>query len=215
MKAIVFDMDGVLVDSEKIHQRSELKALESFGLKLEVQDLQPYAGASRVAFQKGISERFNVDLDWKAVFKLKDDLFFPMMNDVEAIPGVLELIPELKSTGFKLAIATSSQKPNMEFVIDKFNLSPHFDAAVCAADITHSKPHPEIFLKAAERLGVEPAECYAIEDSLNGVRSAKSAGMNVIGLTGTFPRKSLQEADRVIDGFDELNAQELLGLAKV
>ncbi|MEW6238243.1 MAG: HAD family phosphatase [Candidatus Omnitrophota bacterium] len=211
---MIFDMDGVIVDSESIHQRAEIYALSAYGLEVTDQDLRPYAGASRQAFQDGLTERFDLDLDWKGVFEKKDELFFQLIEDVEAIPGVLDFIQEIKAANLKLGVATSSQKRNLSFILQKFGLEPFFDALVCAADISRSKPDPEIFLKAAAALGEAPEDCAAVEDSVNGVRAAKSAGMYTIALTTTFPLTALVDADRIIDGFPELKAEELLRLKR-
>jgi len=214
MKAVIFDMDGVIVDSESIHQRAEIYALSAHGLDVTPQDLRPYAGTSRQAFQDGLTEKYDVELDWKGVFEKKDELFFQLIEDVEAIPGVMDFIREIKAANLKLGVATSSQKRNLSFVLRKFGLETYFDALVCAADIALSKPDPEIFLKAAAALNKAPEDCAAVEDSINGVKAAKAAGMYAIAITTTFPREALAEADRIVDGFNELKADALLRLKR-
>lgn len=209
MQAVIFDMDGVLVDSEPIHQRTELDALAAFGLPLQVEDLYPYAGTTREAFQEGLTREYNFHPDWKALFQHKDRRFYEMMEEVEALPGVLRFIQELKQEGFKLALATSGQKRCADFVLEKFSLQPLFDAVVCANDVRQSKPDPEIFLIAADRLQAAPVDCVVFEDSINGLRAAKSAGMYAIGITGTFNSSALYEADRIIHHFGEIDAHQI------
>lgn len=210
MKAVIFDMDGVLVDSEPIHQRTELDALAAYGLRLEKKDLYPYAGTTRDAFQKGISQQYNFHPDWKSVFEYKDRYFYELMKEVNPMPGVLSLIQDMKTAGLKLALATSGQRRSMATVLEKFNLTPIFDALICAVDVSKSKPDPQAFLLAAERMQVPPAECVVFEDSINGVRAAKAAGMYAIGITGTFTKDKLREADRIVDSYSEISANEII-----
>jgi HAD superfamily hydrolase (TIGR01509 family) len=210
MKAVIFDMDGVLVDSEPIHQRTELDALAAFGLHLEKKDLYPYAGTTRDAFQKGISLQYNFHPDWKAVFEHKDRHFYELMKDVNPMPGVLPLIREMKAAGLKLAIATSGQERSMATVLDKFSLTSVFDASICARDVSKSKPDPQAFLLAAERMQIQPADCVVFEDSINGIRAAKAAGMFAIGVTGTFAKELLCEADRIVEKYDGVSAHEII-----
>ncbi|RJP26623.1 MAG: HAD family phosphatase [Candidatus Omnitrophota bacterium] len=211
-KAVIFDMDGVLIDSERAHQQAEIGALALHGLRVTVKDLKPYAGANRDAFRIGIDKQFGVKLDWDAVYEEKDKRLFQMFEEVNTLPGVIDLLRDLKSAGLKLAIATSSTKAQLDFIVHKFGFDSLFDEMVCTIDITRSKPDPEIFLVASERLGVESGECVVIEDSLNGLLAAKAAGMTVIAITSTFRREELINADLIIDSFDELSVEMLQNL---
>ncbi|MBN2329777.1 MAG: HAD family phosphatase [Candidatus Omnitrophica bacterium] len=213
MKAAIFDMDGVLVDSEPIHQRTELDALAAFGLQLETRDLKPYAGTTRESFQNGIALQYNFHPDWESLFHHKDQRFYEMMEEVQSMPGVLNFIRDLQKSNIKLALATSGQKRSMEFVLNKFSLNESFSALVCANDVTHGKPHPEAFLIAADRLNIPPCDCVVFEDSVNGVKAAKAAGMYAIGIAATFPKEALHEADRIIESFHQINADEIAALA--
>lgn len=209
MKAIIFDMDGVLIDSEMAHKESEITALAQHGFHVTEEDLMPYVGANRAAFERGLEATFNQKVDWPSVFATKDEIFYKLMQNVKPVPGVLELVDATKNK-YKLGLATSSVRRFMNFIADKFNYQHRFQTMVCGEDIVNSKPHPEIFLKAAERLQVPPQQCIAIEDSINGIRSAKAAGMFVIGITTTFPRQTLQQADLVIDHFDEITPNKMI-----
>ncbi|HPP01843.1 MAG: HAD family phosphatase [Candidatus Omnitrophica bacterium] len=210
MKAVIFDMDGVLIDSEKIHQQAEIHSLGRLGVQVTPADLKPFAGASRTLFREGLSQRFGHHLDWDAFFAEKDRVLFERMKDVKPVPGVLPLLQELQANGMRLAVATSSQRPVLAFIMEKFNLDGVFDVKLCANDITRSKPDPEIFLLAADRLGIPPEDCAAVEDSINGVRAAKAAGMYTIAITTSFPREQLDAADLIIDRYEELPVEVLL-----
>ncbi len=139
----------------------------------------------------------------------KDELFYTLIEDVKPIPGALPFVRALKEAGFKLGMATSSQERLVQLIVKKFNLEPLFDTVVCTIDITHSKPHPEIFLKTADRLHFDPVDCAVVEDSINGVEAAKAAGMYTIGLTTSFARSQLSKADCIIDSFAELNVDKI------
>ncbi len=212
MKAVIFDMDGVLIDSEPFHQTAEIEAMKQHGYPITHEELLPYAGASRQAFMEGFNKKFNADIDWDSVFTTKDELFFELMNEVQPLNGVMDLVDSLKSSGLKLGLATSSQPRNLYFAADRFGYHSRFDAMVCAADITKSKPDPQIFLICADRMNVEPQDCAVFEDSLNGLNAANAAGMYSIGVTGTFPREELTIADKVIDSFSEITADEVAQL---
>lgn len=209
MKAVIFDMDGVLIDSEKFHQQAEIQSLARIGVQVTPADLKPFAGASRELFRRGLSERFGHHLDWDAFFAEKDRVLFDRMENVRLVPGVLPWLRDLRAKGLRLAVATSSQRRLLEFVLMKFSLDETFEQTVSANEITHSKPHPEIFLKAAALLRLNPADCAAVEDSINGVLAAKAAGMYTLAITTSFPRDQLTPADRIINHFEELRGDPL------
>jgi HAD superfamily hydrolase (TIGR01509 family) len=112
----------------------------------------------------------------------------------------------------RLAVATSGPKENLDFVLDNLDIRHFFDALVEESQITHGKPHPEIYLRAAQLLGISPQECVAIEDSIFGLQSAKSAGMKAIAITTSFTPDKLTLADKIIHSFTELQVDELLQL---
>lgn len=212
MKAVIFDMDGVLIDSEKAHQEAEITTLRQFGIEVTVDDLKPFAGANRDSFKQGISERFGA-IDWNRFYEIKDKMLFNLVEQVESIPGVVDLLRQIKQAGMKTGLGTSSQRSLMDFVVDRFAFRPLFDELVCTNDITRGKPDPEIFLVCAERLQVDPRDCVVIEDSVNGIKAAKAAGMYSLAITTTFDPHELHEAHRVINRFDEISATMLLSLS--
>ncbi len=209
MDAVLFDMDGVLIDSETAHQKAEISTLAMYGIGVTVDDLKAYAGASREALQEGISRKYNVDLDWKEFFQRKDEMLKRLFDHIQPMEGVTALLMDLKAAEIKLGLATSSQRFFKDKVLEKFQWQDLFEATVCANDINRSKPDPEIFLTCAERLQVDPHHCTVIEDSVNGVKGAKAAGMFTIAITSTFSREELSEADLIIDRFGELNAARI------
>ncbi len=131
-------------------------------------------------------------------------------DHIQPLPGVVEWLSELRSAGVPCAIGSSTPRRNIECVTDALNLRDSFVATVTAEDVTHGKPHPEVFLKAAQKLGVSPRQCVVFEDAHVGIEAARAAGMKVVGVATTHPADSLQNADRVVGRLDELTVGELL-----
>ena len=135
-----------------------------------------------------------------------NNLFKAMFDQMRLVPGCLDFIQKAHKRGFKLGLTTSALQENQQRTFEMFNLWPFFSTIITGEDIINGKPHPEPYLKTAEKLGVAPANALVIEDSLNGVRSGKAAGCRVIAITTSFPRERLMElqADYVVDSFAEL-----------
>ena len=145
------------------------------------------------------------------VILYRNNLYKAMFDQMRLIPGSREFIQKAHKKGFKLGLTTSALQENQQPIFEMFNLSQFFSAIITGQDIINGKPHPEPYLKTAEKLGVAPANALVIEDSANGVRSGKAAGCRVVAITTSFPRERLMEllADYVIDSFAEL--ERLLG----
>jgi HAD superfamily hydrolase (TIGR01509 family) len=136
-----------------------------------------------------------------------------MYREIGMIPGVLELLAGLRSRGLKTALATSASRHRMQSVIEMFDLAILFDAVVCDEDVKLSKPDPEIFITAAEKLDVMPENCVVIEDSRNGLIAAKKAGMFCIGFKGLpHVTEDVEEADEIIGSFDGMSRNKILRL---
>ena len=135
-----------------------------------------------------------------------NNLYKAMLDQMRLIPGSREFIQKAHKKGFKLGLTTSALQENQQRIFEMFDLSPFFSAIITSQDIINGKPHPEPYLKTAEKLGVAPANALVIEDSVNGVRSGKAAGCRVVAITTSFPRERLTElqADYVVDSFAEL-----------
>ena len=140
------------------------------------------------------------------VMEYHNNIYKAMFDQMRLIPGSREFIRKAHKKGFKLGLTTSALQENQKRVFEMFNLGPFFSTIITGQDIINGKPHPEPYLKTAEKLGVAPANALVIEDSVNGVRSGKAAGCRVIAITTSFPRERLMElqADYVVDSFAEL-----------
>ena len=135
--------------------------------------------------------------------KILEDLF--AKEEIKILPGFLRLVKSLKKNNIKIGLATSASKKFLIFILDKIDIKKYFNVIHCGDDVEHSKPNPEIFLLTAKDLDVNPKNCVVIEDSVNGVKAGKAAGMDVIAVTNTFSKKHLTEADIVLDSLEEIN----------
>jgi len=212
IRAVIFDMDGVIVDSEPIHIEAEKQTLLKHGVKITTEELRTYTGTTAEFEFNDLFQRYELDTTAKTLFDEKEVIMFRLLEQrTEPTKGVIDLIKKLKQQGFKLGVATSGHRKLAHYYLRKLGLETFFDTVVCAEDITRSKPDPEIFLKAAQRLGVEPSECVVIEDAKFGVEAAKKAGMKAVGYRNpSSGNQDLSKADWITSDFTKLDIQELL-----
>jgi len=210
--AVIFDMDGVIVDSEPIHIEAEKQTLLKYGVKITTEELRTYTGTTAEFEFNDLIRKYKLNTTAKTLFDVKEDIMFRLLEErTEPTKGVIDLIKSLKQQGFKLGIATSGHRKLAHYYADKLGIASFFDAIVCAEDITHSKPDPEIFLKTAQRLGVEPTQCIVIEDAKLGIEAAVKAGMKCVGYSNpNSGNQDLSKADWVVSDFTKLDLQALL-----
>jgi beta-phosphoglucomutase family hydrolase len=212
IKAVIFDMDGVLVDNSKVHDETWRIMCEKYGKPESAEKVKNIFGGTNKIFVEqllGITDPEEV----KRIAIEKEALYRKVFQaTIKAPDGLLPLLFELRRRNVRLAVATSGPKENLNFVLDNLDIRHFFDALVEESQITHGKPHPEIYLRAAQLLGISPQECVAIEDSIFGLQSAKSAGMKAIAITTSFTPDKLTLADKIIHSFTELQVDELLQL---
>jgi HAD superfamily hydrolase (TIGR01509 family) len=198
-RAIVFDMDGVLVDSEPLHDQAwnnlfaELNLAHHHGIIFT-----DYVGRSDRVLLRDLIARHQLphDVDELIQRKLHHLLQLLRQHQIE-FRDLRDLLPSLAQR-YRLAIATSAPHIAVDVVMEVTGLRPLFQAIVGREDVTHAKPDPEVYATAAARLGVAPAECWAIEDTPVGIESAKAAGLTVIGLTTSLPADKLHRADHIV-----------------
>ena len=133
-------------------------------------------------------------------------------NGIGLLLGVKTLMDGLKELGVKMAVASSAPLENLRLLIDALGIAPIIQVVVCDQDVKHGKPHPDVFLVAASRLGVEPGNCLVIEDAVAGVQGAHAAGMKSLAVTNSHPRHALREATLVVDSLEEVDATSVLSL---
>lgn len=214
LKAVIFDMDGVIVDSEEYHASTEHEVLERIGLNVSIEELKMELGKSEKAFFRGVLTKYgrteNIEDTIKKLIKEKHKIYLELLKSAKPIPGAIELIEKMRKNGFKTAIATSSVRKALNIVVKSLGLEKFFDAMVCVDDVKKGKPEPDIFLVAAERLVFQPNECLVIEDATNGVEAAKRAGMKTIGfISPSSGKQDLSEADLVVDDLRKITIDEI------
>ena len=202
IKAIIFDLDGTIVDNMKVHQKAFLEFVNGKGTALTLKEyVTKYQGHSNkenfpAIFGKKLSK------EEVAVFtNEKESMYRSMYTDVKPVAGFFDILREAKRMDLKVALATSAPKQNRDYILGKLGLENSFDVIVGDEDVERGKPEPEIYLKVAEKLGVEPKGCLVFEDSIPGIQSAKRAGMRVIALSTTHQASNLTEADFISANF--------------
>jgi HAD superfamily hydrolase (TIGR01509 family) len=196
IKGIVFDMDGVLIDSEPVHIDAWNEVFAEFGLHFTTEWFHQWIGVSDKNFTMQLVKNYNLDVE-PAVFLEKKRRVFEakIIESVKAYSGVKEGLALLD--GYGLAVATSSNRSGAMLSLKSAGLYDFFKYIITADDVLNHKPNPDCYLKAAESLGFLPSECIGIEDSVSGIKAAKAAGMFVIGISTSLPVHYLTEADIV------------------
>jgi len=201
-------MDGVIIDSEAIHKKAYYETFVSLGLEVSEKLYKTLTGSSTInAFQRLIAH-FNLDLDANALVLDKRRRyvnFFENDPNLHLVAGVEEIIKYFYEKNCTLILASSSAMVNINRVFDRFKLQSYFSAKISGADLTASKPHPEIFEKAALLANTSKENCIVIEDSDNGITAANDAGIFVFGYANKLSEgQTLENADAVIDSFSSL-----------
>lgn len=208
VRAILFDMDGVLIDSEPIHEKAIVALSSELGETLaDHAIINSFKGAPEKFMAARLMEIYPAQPSTaEELIRRKVDLYAKLFHHVTLIPGAREFVEKSHAAGLRLGLTTSASRSTQELTFETFGFAPYFEAIVTGEDIINGKPDPEPYLTTAHRLGIGPEDCTVIEDSINGVRSGHAAGCAVIAITTTFPRKALLEAgaDHVIDSFSEL-----------
>ena len=213
IQTVIFDMDGVIVDTEPVHRYAYFKQFEELNIAVTEEMYTSFTGFStRNTFQT-LKEAFQLNHDVEDLIQRKRNIFndaFDSKEDLELLEGVENLIKELHQDGMQLILASSASKVTIERVFTRFGLHQYFTHVVSGEDFPKSKPHPAIFEHAAS-LSIAPKEnCIVIEDSTNGVKASKAAGIFCVGYNSIHSKdQDLSEADVVINHFNELGFNEV------
>lgn len=212
IKAVIFDMDGVIIDSHSVAYQLLCETANTFGCNLTIKEIKSWGSLSSRQFWTKVKEQYNLPHDISLLMKsYNQDREIELYKFIEPVPGVKEFLYKLKSNRVKTALATSATKKRMEAVINLFRLHTLFDIVVCDEEVAASKPDPQIFVLASQKLAVEPTECLVIEDSENGKLAAKKAGMKCLGFKGlSHVEENMEGSDMLFLSFNELDIKELL-----
>lgn len=208
-RCVIFDMDGVLFDSGPFHLKSwEMLAGEN-GINMTESFFWETFGRTNDVIIPMLFER---ELSPEEITKYSDrkEVLYREIarGNIKPPAGLKPLIKELHNSGWKLAVGSSGPKLNIELVLKELGIIHLIKAVTSAEDVTHGKPHPEVFLKSAQKVDVPPERSIVVEDSLHGIESAKNAGMKCIAITTTEKRENLRKADLIIDSFQETSLKD-------
>ena len=208
LKAIIFDMDGVIVNSEPLHRKAYFDMFEEFNLSVSNKLYESFTGKSTSAICKELCEIFDLSISHEKLMLSKRKHFKTIFdNDPEfqMIDGALSLIKNYFYNNLTLILASSASMTNINRIFKKFDLDKFFKAKISGADLKESKPNPEIFIKAAKLSGFNKDECIVIEDSTNGIIASKSAGIYCIGFNSPNSKnQNYDKADLVVSNFNEI-----------
>jgi beta-phosphoglucomutase-like phosphatase (HAD superfamily) len=223
-RAVIFDMDGVLTDSEWfIAEAGCLMFKENHGIEAVHEDFLPFVGQGEKRFLGGVAEKygltgFNTEKDKARTFEIYVEI---IKGKLQPMPGAVDFVRRCRELGIKTALATSTDRIKMTANLQAIGLvdartetvagNDAFDAMVNGLDVERQKPFPDIYLEAASRIETDPADCWVVEDSVSGVRAAKSAGMNCLGLLTTFPEEAIRNAgaDRIAKDLSAIRPEDL------
>jgi HAD superfamily hydrolase (TIGR01509 family) len=215
ISAVVFDMDGVLVDTEHLWDEVREELTTEWGGRYTPEAQEAMMGMSSLEWSRYLHETVGLR---EAPERINQGVVRRMLAryDVElpVIPGAIEAVRRLDGAGYRLAVASSSNRELIDAVLRRLELAALFEVTVSSEEVERGKPAPDVYLEATRRLEVEPAECVAIEDSASGIRAARAAGMRVIAYPNRHyppPAEVLASADVVLDSLGELTASAVVG----
>ncbi len=197
IKGVLFDMDGVLVDSEEFIRNASILMFKELGLETKPEDFFEFIGAGEDRFLGGVAKKYNFQFDLPAGKKRTYEIYLDLIKgNLGPLPGVFNFMKKCKKRNLKMALATSADRTKMDANLVEMGMTEEsFDAVVNGLDVEHKKPSPDIYIKAASMLGLHPSECLVVEDAVNGIEAAKSAGAKCLGITTSFSEDDLSGAD--------------------
>jgi HAD superfamily hydrolase (TIGR01509 family) len=206
---VIFDMDGVIVDSEQVYQDIERQMYDNLGIPVTPEEHRLFIGAAERTMWQYMKDKYQMDAETDLLVKEERTRFMYMVDQPGSIllmPGLIELLEALDLDGISAMVASSSSREIIEKVLRVNDIRHFFKDITGGDDVIHSKPAPDIFLETAAKAGMSPDRCLVIEDSENGIRAARSAGMKVIALFGRHSSElDLSEASKIIHNFDEID----------
>jgi len=207
IKAVIFDVDGVIVDSEPLHYLSEKEMLSRRGVDLLPSDVKEIVGRTEREGMEYFRERFRLKDSVKQLYEEKQRIYKRMLRkSVKPSRGLFELLNALEEEGMTMAIASSAPRENINIVLKALGIEHKFRAVISGDDVERGKPFPDIYLLAAHRIGTEPMDCLVIEDAQNGVEAAKRAGMTCVAVPNEFTRnQDFSAADAVAQSLEEID----------
>lgn len=216
LKAVIFDMDGVIIDSEPLHYKAYHKMFEDVNVTVSSELYESFTGKSTLNVCKQVCDTFNLKETPETLVSIKRkhyEYIFDNDKEFDLIDGVLNIIKDYYDNGLTLVLGSSASMPNIERIFKRFDLNQYFKAKLSGADLKASKPHPEIFIKATQASGFKAHECMVIEDSTNGIEAAKGAGIFCTGYDSKHSKnQDYSKADLVVSCFSEIPYERVKNL---
>jgi HAD superfamily hydrolase (TIGR01509 family) len=208
IKGVLFDMDGVLVDSEMFICKAAILMFKELGLNVKPEDFHPFVGMGENRYIGGVAEKYGLKIEIEKVKARTYEIYSNIVKgNLGSLPGAISFVAKCRNKGLKLALATSADRIKMEVNLKEICLSADsFDTIITGVDVKRKKPFPDIYLKAAEGLGLQPEDCLVVEDAVSGIKSGKKAGCKCLGVTTSFDADALIKADWICDSL--LNVPE-------
>jgi beta-phosphoglucomutase len=201
IKGVLFDMDGVLVDSESFICKAAIMMFSELGLKVNAEDFLPFVGMGENRYLGGVAEKYGLSVKIEDVKARTYEIYGNIVPGLlKPLPGAIEFVSLCRNYGLKLALATSADRVKMEINLREIGLpAQQFDTVITGLDVKMKKPFPEIYLKAAEHVGLKPENCLVVEDAVSGIDAGKAAGCRCLAVTTSFNREALKNADWICD----------------
>lgn len=201
IKGVLFDMDGVLVDSEPYICKAAMMMFSELGADVQAEDFLPFVGMGENKYIGGVAEKYGLKVNIEKVKARTYEIYGTIVsNKLKALPGAHQFISKCQKRGLQMALATSADKVKMEINLKEIGLLPEtFNSIITGLDVVNKKPFPEIYIKAAASMGLKPQECLVVEDAVSGIRAAVSAGCKSLAVTTSFNAAALNEADWIYE----------------
>jgi len=209
-KAVIWDMDGVIADSAQYHFKAWHDVFQKKGVGFTEDDFRRNFGQRNDTIIRNTLGEQVSQSDIDTIAREKEQTYRKVVGqNIKPLPGAVELLKSLRGHGFRVALASSAPIENIHLVTQGLAIGDYFDFIVTGRDVAEGKPSPQGFLRAAQKLGVEPGNCVVIEDAIAGVAAAKGAGMHSMAVTNTHPRERLGEADLIVDTLERVTVADL------
>ena len=206
LKAVIFDMDGVLVDTEELIYLAAKEMFNEHGIQVTREDFKPFIGTGEDNYLGGVARKYDFPINIKRDKQRTYEIYSRIAPEkIKLLPGVTSFIDKCKRKNLKLAVATSADEIKMKINLSATGLNENtFDATVNGLEVIHKKPDSEIYLKAAEKLNLSPSDCLVVEDAVQGIEAAKAAGMKCLAVTNSFAENDLRKADWIVHNLNSV-----------
>jgi len=211
IKGVLFDMDGVLADSEQYICKAAIMMFEELGLRAVPDDFKQFVGTGENRYIGGVAEKYGIRVDIDKVKARTYEIYQTIIRgNLKPLPGAAEMVNRCRNLGLKLALATSADRIKMIANLNEIGIPViSFDAIITGLDVVNKKPYPDIYIRAADELGLKTAECLVVEDAISGITAAKRAGCRCLAVSGSFDSTLLSEADWICDSLENVPEEAL------